>query len=75
MRIAHGSRRTDLALHTMTLEQKEYLCEVERELDRLQRRSKAHRQNIRSMQAKLAGVNLRRELACLMQPQPLRAVL
>lgn len=52
-----------------------YIDALTTEVDRLQRRSRAHRQNIRSMQAKLVGANLRRELLGLrlMEPQPLRA--
>ena len=58
----------ELGLCQLSPEVKQYIAELELEVDRLQRRSKAHRQNIRSMQSKLVGVNLRRELACLAQP-------
>lgn len=51
-----------------------YIDALTTEVDRLQRRSRAHRQNIRSMQSKLVGVNLRTELLCLTQPQSLSAV-
>ena len=51
-----------------------YIDALTTEVDRLQRRSRAHRQNIRSMQSKLVGVNLRRELLCLYQSEPLMAV-
>lgn len=47
-----------------------YIDALTTEVDRLQRRSRAHRQNIRSMQAKLVGVNLRHEILCFTQPQP-----
>lgn len=49
-----------------------YIDALTTEVDRLQRRSRAHRQNLRSMQAKLVGVNLRHDLLLLAQPQPLR---
>lgn len=76
MHIAHGVARTDLALHTMTLQQKDYLCAVERELERTQVRSHRLRQNIRAMQVKLQVVKLQERLACYEREAPaLRAVL
>jgi len=41
-----------------------YVADLTQEVDRLQRRSRAHRENIRSMSAKLEVANLQRELAC-----------
>lgn len=73
MHIAKGVTRTDLALHTMTLQQKDYLCAVERELERTQVNVHRQRQHNRAMQRKLQVVNLRERLACYEAPQLLRA--
>lgn len=58
MHIATGARRADLGLNRLTPEVKDYIAELEIELDRLQRRSKAHRQNLRSTQDKLRVYHL-----------------
>ncbi len=58
MHIAAGARRADLGINKLSPEVKEYIAELEIELDRLQRRSKAHRQNLRSTQAKLRVYHL-----------------
>jgi len=41
-----------------------YIAALTTEVDRLQRRSRAHRQNIRSMSAKLELANLKTEVDC-----------
>jgi septal ring factor EnvC (AmiA/AmiB activator) len=75
MHLAKGPRRTDLMLHTMTLQQKQYLSEVERELERTQARNHRLRQNIRSMSAKLQIANLQERLDLYERAAPsLRAV-
>lgn len=58
MHIATGPRRADLGLNKLTPEVKDYIAALEIELDRLQRRSKAHRQNLRSTQTKLQVYHL-----------------
>jgi len=64
LNIRRGQDRVALHLQSQQPEIREYIAELEREVDRLQRRSKAHRQNIRSMSAKLELANLKTEVDC-----------
>lgn len=59
MHIAKGPRRTALKLATLRPEVRNYIGDLERELERTQRRNCRLRQNIRSMQGKLEVKNLR----------------
>jgi hypothetical protein len=52
MRIAKDEARAKLRLAELSSEQKQYFADLEREVERLQRRSYVHRKNIRSMQEK-----------------------
>lgn len=54
--------RTFLDIARLPQSAKDYIAALELEVSRPQQRSKAHRQNIRSMQAKLRVANLQRDV-------------
>jgi len=58
MNIATGQTRAALGIATLPPQIRGYIAELELEVGRLQQRSKAHRQNIRSMSSKLRVYHL-----------------
>lgn len=76
MHTARGERRTALHLQSLPPEVRQYVGELEYELERTQRRNCLLRKNIRGQQRRLETFNLRQVLACYeREAPPLRAVL
>jgi hypothetical protein len=62
MHIMNRQQREDLGLAKLPPEVKQYIADLEYTVDRLQARSKAHRDQLRACNAKLETVNLRKQL-------------
>jgi hypothetical protein len=73
-RIAKGPRRTDLELSKANPALKQYVTDIERELERTQLRNHRLRKNIRSMQTKLEMANLKAAFASYSKNPPLTVV-
>ena len=67
MNVAKGPNRVDLQLMTLRPQVRDYISDLEAELDRTQQRNKRLRKNIRSMQRKLETMNLRQALGIVVQ--------
>lgn len=68
MHILSGPRRVDLQINTLPQPVRDYIADLETELERTQHRNKRLRDNIRGMQPKLELANLKRELFAMSQP-------
>jgi len=76
LHIAKGPARTALHLQSLPPEVRQYIGELEHQLDHTQRRNGRLRENIRGQQRRLELFHLRQTLACYEREAPsLRAVL